>query len=133
MKSEKIELTEIIHCTAKKLYNAWLTTEEHAAFTGAKAKISNKPGGKFMASDGYIRGENIELENEKRILQSWRTSDFPENADDSLLEVIFEDVKQGCKLTIIHWNIPEGQHKMYADSWNEYYLKPMKEYYDKMH
>ncbi len=131
MKSEKIELTEIIHCPAKKLYHAWLDSDEHTAFTGAKTKIRPKLGARFTASDGYITGENIELEEDKRILQSWRTSDFPEGADDSLLEIIFDDVKQGCKLTIIHWNIPEGQHNMYSDGWKEYYFKPMKTYFSK--
>jgi len=69
------------------IYKAWLNSKSHSAMTGAPASINDKPGSKFSAWDGYIEGENIELEKNRRIMQSWRTSDFDHHQDDSLLEI----------------------------------------------
>ncbi len=131
MKSEKIDVSEVMHCDAHTLYNAWLDSKEHSAFTGSTAQFHHQLGAPFMAWDGYISGEILELEADTRILQSWRATDFPEDADDSLLEVIFENVKQGCKITILHWNLPKGMLLAYTEGWQEYYFKPMKLYFNK--
>ena len=52
--------------------------KKHAQFTGAKVKISRKTGGKFDIWEGAITGENLELVPDKKIVQSWRYSDWPE-------------------------------------------------------
>src|SRR5437870_2591355 len=61
---------------------------EHTAFTGAKATIEALVGGKHSAWDGYIVGENLALEPNRRILQSWRSKEFPLDSEDSTLEVV---------------------------------------------
>lgn len=59
--TEQIKLSATFNTSAKNLYSAWLDSKKHSAFTGAKAKISEKQGGNFTALDGYIEGKNIEL------------------------------------------------------------------------
>lgn len=130
MKTEKIQLKENFPISAIELYNAWLDSKKHSAFTGGgPASIKDETGSKFSAWDGYIEGEILALEEGKRILHSWRTTEFPENAESSLLEIILEDSKTGCTLTLNHWNIPEGQSKEYKQGWIDFYFKPMKEYF----
>ncbi len=132
MKTDKLKVSATLPVDAKILYNAWLDSKEHAAFTGgAKAVVSKKVGGKFTAWDSYISGENIELEEGKRILQNWRSSEFPEGAPDSKLELIFEEKPKGCKLIINHWDIPEGQGDSYKQGWKDFYFEPIKEYYSR--
>lgn len=53
--------------------------------TGGEAEISNKINEAFTAWDGYIEGTNVQLEPNKRIIQSWRTSEFDETDEDSQL------------------------------------------------
>ena len=55
--------------------------EEHAAFTGAKATCDARVGGIFTAYDGYISGRIVELETGERIVQEWRTTEWPPGAD----------------------------------------------------
>jgi len=74
--------------------------KEHTNFTGSSAKINPKVGGKFTAWDGYITGKTIELDLNKRILQNWRTTDFPEETPDSKVELIFVNVDKGTKLIL---------------------------------
>jgi activator of HSP90 ATPase len=68
------------------------------------------------------------LEPHKRILQLWRTGEFPEDAEDSRVEVLLEENNGKTKLTLIHTNIPEDQMDGYKIGWLDFYFKPMKEY-----
>ena len=99
--------------------------------TGNPAKVQGKVGGKFTAWDGYIFGLTLELEPEQRILQTWRTSEFPEGAPDSRLEILFEEVAKGTKITLIHSDMPEDQVDSYRQGWEDFYFKPMKAYFSK--
>jgi activator of HSP90 ATPase len=126
---EKIKLSTTLPVSPEIIYKAWLNSKEHAAFTGAAAKITAKKGSPFNAWDGYISGKNLELEPNKRIIQSWRTTEFSETDDDSTLEILLEGTKKSTKLTLIHTNIPEGQGKSYKQGWKDFYFVPMKKYF----
>jgi activator of HSP90 ATPase len=127
---EKLHLTTEFNVGPTEVYNAWLDSVAHGEFTGGAADIDPKVGGKFTAWDGYIRGVTLELEPNHRILQSWRTTDFPEAAPNSLLEVLFDPLKEGSRLTLVHSEIPEGQAVDYEKGWRDYYFEPMKEYFE---
>jgi activator of HSP90 ATPase len=64
--------------------------KKHSAFTGAKAKISRKEGGKFLVYDDYVMGKNIELVADKKIVQMWHAKDWE---SDEWSEVTFALVK----------------------------------------
>jgi activator of HSP90 ATPase len=115
--------------TPERLYSAWLDSEQHAAFTGSPAKVDPQVGGSFTAWDGYIQGATLELEPFLRILQSWRTTEFPEDSPDSSLEVLVQEEKGGARLTLIHTQIPDGQAESYRQGWEDYYFQPMQAYF----
>jgi uncharacterized protein YndB with AHSA1/START domain len=127
---ESIEISTILPSNTNEAYLAWINSREHSEFTGEKASIEPRVGGKFMAYDDYIKGEILELEPYKRIVLSWRTTDFPKDHDDSRLEVLFKDTKEGLEMTLVHTEIPQGQSKEYEDGWNKYYFEPMKKYFE---
>jgi activator of HSP90 ATPase len=127
--TEKLKMSVVLPVKPDKLYHAWLDSKKHAEFTGDAADIDPKVGGKFTAWDGYIIGKNLELEPPRRILQSWRTTEFPEGAPDSMLEILIEPDGDGSKLTLIHTEIPEGQSEDYKQGWKDYYFAPMKAYF----
>ncbi len=127
-----IELSATFPVDARTIYEGWLDSKVHSAFTGGQvAKIDNKIGGKFSAWDGYIFGTTLELDPYRRIVQAWRTTEFPKDAPDSRLEILFEEKKDGTKLTLIHTQLPEGQLEDYEQGWKDYYFKPMRDYYEK--
>lgn len=128
---EEIEVSEMFPVSQKELYRAWLDSAKHSAFTGSKAKIEPKKGGRFKAWDGYIQGKTIKLEPYFKIIQTWRTTDFPDSSKDSRLEILFEKVKAGTKITFRHSKIPKGQGEEYKQGWLDYYFKPMKKYFKK--
>lgn len=126
---KSIKVSATFNTSLKTLFEAWLDSQQHTAFTGGKAKINPKVGGKFKVWDGYISGKTLEIEPGKRIVQSWRTTEFPANAPDSLLEIFFSKNPKGAMLTLIHGKIPEGQSENYKNGWKEFYFKPMKKYF----
>jgi activator of HSP90 ATPase len=130
MNKENFELSCTFPVSADRLYHAWLSSDEHTAFTGGEASIENLADSNFTAWDGYIDGKILELDPGKRILQTWRTTDFPFKAEYSVLELVFEEIEGGCRLNLYHENIPEGQGKDYEKGWVEHYFKPMTEYFE---
>jgi len=126
---EQLRITITLPVLAEHLYNAWLDSEEHAVFTGTSAEIAPIVGGEFSAWDGYIQGKILLLEPFQRIVQSWRTSDFPSNAPDSQLEITFEDDGEQTHLTLNQTNIPDGQSAEYKQGWVDYYFEPMQAHF----
>jgi activator of HSP90 ATPase len=127
---EKIELTSFLPgVTPERVYHGWLDSEAHGAFSGGAARVDPQEGGKFTAWDGYIQGVTLELEPFRRIVQAWRTADFPADSADSRLEVRFEESKGGTTLTLIHSEIPAGQGQDYRQGWEDYYFEPMRQYF----
>jgi len=122
-------LSDIIPASPADIYAAWLSSESHAAMTGNPARVDGNVGGKFSAWDGYIFGSTLELTPNERIVQAWRTTEFPTDAPDSRLEVLLEEVAGGTKVTFVHSNMPEEQVDSYRQGWEDFYFKPMKAYF----
>lgn len=113
------------------LYRIWMSSQRHSEFTGSPAVIDDRVGGEFSAWNGYITGKNLALEPGHRILQSWRTTDFPEDAPNSELEILFESYTGGTVLTLYHRSLPDEQADDYRLGWEEQYLQPLKEYLER--
>ena len=125
---DSFELKVFFSADPSVLYNAWLDSETHSKMTGGDAKCSNEVGGAFTAWDEYISGKNISLKQDEEIIQAWRTSEYENTDNDSILTVRFKKVENGSELTLIHTNIPDGQSD-YEKGWVEHYFDPMKKYF----
>lgn len=128
MKNE-FTISESFNANTEAIYKAWTSTQGHTLMTGSPARVDGREGGDFTAWGGYIWGTFLELEANKRILQAWRTSEFPEDAEDSQVEILLQEIDSKTKLTLIHTNIPAGQAESYRQGWEDFYFKPMREYF----
>jgi uncharacterized protein YndB with AHSA1/START domain len=111
------------------VYMAWLDSAKHGEMTGADAHCEAKPGAPYDAWDGYIQGTTVQLEPGRRIVQRWRTAEFPGDAPDSTIELTLAPEGNGTRLKIKHTGIPEGQGKLYESGWQDHYFRPMQEYF----
>ena len=123
--AEHFEVSGIIPTTTSRIYAAWLDGDSHAKMTGSAAAGQAVVGGRHSAWDGYITGANLELQPSRRIVQSWRTTEFPADAPDSRLEILLEPVAGGTRIIIRHGNVPDGQGLQYQSGWRDHYLTPM--------
>ncbi|MFT3839450.1 MAG: SRPBCC domain-containing protein [Myxococcaceae bacterium] len=120
-------MSRVIPANPERIFNAWLSAEEHARIIGSSATAGAD--GDFTAWDGYISGKTVEQTPHSRIVQTWRTTEFPEGAPDSQLEVLFAEQDGGTLVTLRHTNLPEGQGQSYKDGWSEHYFEPMEKYF----
>jgi uncharacterized protein YndB with AHSA1/START domain len=131
MKFDSVTVSVVIPAVPDAVYKAWMSSAGHAVMTGNPATVSARIGGKFTAWDGYISGTTLELTPPSRILQAWRTTEFADDEEDSLLEVLLAEAKGGTKVTLKHTKIPAGQGPSYKQGWIDYYFEPMKEHFQK--
>jgi activator of HSP90 ATPase len=129
MNKNSFKVSTILPANPERIYQDWLSSEGHTAFTGSPAMVEPVIGGKFTAWDGYISGKTLELTPGRRIVQAWRTTEFPADSPDSRVEVLLEEEDGGTRITLVHSEIPEGQADEYLQGWEDYYFTPMAEYY----
>jgi activator of HSP90 ATPase len=111
------------------VYDAWLDSAKHSAMTGAGAKITKRVGGAYSAWDGYITGKTVELIPAKRIVQTWRTTQFAGDDPDSTITVELAPTKTGARLMLTHSGVPDGQTSYEKGGWQDNYFAPMKAYF----
>jgi len=107
-----------------------MDSRKHANFTGEKASISRKIGGKFTAYAGYISGVNLDLVEDRKIVQSWRGNDWPAGHY-SRVTFLLKKVKGGARLIFRQSGVPEVHYKDIHQGWRDYYWKPMRERVEK--
>jgi len=76
-----------------------------------------------------VGGVNLELLKDKKIVQSWRGSDWPEKHYSKALFKLVK-TKNGTKLIFTQPGVPSGLAKEIAGGWKHYYWEPMKKMFD---
>ena len=130
--SFEFTVSDVIPATPAAIYAAWLDSAGHTGMTGGKrAEAGAAVGDRFTAHDGYISGETLVLEPDRRIVQSWRTTRFTDADPDSRIEISLAPAPGGTRVTVAHSLVPDG-HTSYRDGgWQHNYFDPMKRYFAK--
>jgi activator of HSP90 ATPase len=120
-----LKQTRTFNASSKDLYEAIMDSKKHSKLTGAPAKINGKEGGKFTAFGGMLEGTTLELKPNKKIVQSWRSSEWPEGHY-SRLTFSFASAGRGkTKLTLSQSNIPDNDFEGVKKGWISFYYEPM--------
>jgi uncharacterized protein YndB with AHSA1/START domain len=122
-------LTATIPASPEEIYQAWLDSIGHSEMTGGEAEMSDLVGAEVSAWDGYISGRNLELVSGERIVQSWRTSEFGDEQEDSVITVVLQEIGGVTLLTLEHSNVPDEQRDYEEDGWQSNYFEPMVAYF----
>jgi len=125
IKTKDLTQTTVFKASADDVYDALMDSQKHSEFTGGKAVMSQKVGGKFTAYDGYIEGTNTELKPGKKIIQSWRATDWPKG---HFSKVTYTLTKKGGKteLKFKQEGVPADQYDAIKQGWVDYYWEPLK-------
>ena len=125
--AENIVVSAVIPARAERIYEAWLSGEEHAKMTGASP--THEADGIFTAWDGYITGKTLETVPPRRIVQAGGPPSSRRARRTRRSPSLLEAVEGGTQVTLDHSNIPEGQGESYEQGWHEHYFNPMKDYF----
>jgi uncharacterized protein YndB with AHSA1/START domain len=122
-------LSTVIPASPAEIYRAWLDSILHSEMTGGEANMSDEVGVDVSAWDGYITGRNLELVADERIVQSWRTAEFDEAFEDSIVTILLQETEDGTLLTLEHSNVPDDQKSYEEGGWQSNYFEPMIAYF----
>ena len=123
-----IDQTRILGASPAEVYRAFADPRIHSAFTGAKATGRARAGARFTAWDGYIEGRTLVAEPGKRLVQEWKTTEWPDAAPASRLELRFVRHPRGTKVHLRQSGIPRTQVAGYRKGWIEFYWRPLRAY-----
>jgi len=119
-----------VQASPSQVYSILMDPRKHARLTGGKATISQKVGERFSTFDGYADGVNLELQKGRKIVQSWRASDWPLNHY-SKATFALKKVPGGTKLTFTQTGVPNNQYSSIKQGWIDYYWVPLRELFAK--
>jgi len=96
-----------------------------SAFTGAPARIDNHPGGEFAILDGAIRGTQVELTPQKKIVQKWRFQTWPDNHFSNVIWNFAEE-RGGTLITLTQTDVPAGDYERTKNGWERFFWKGLR-------
>lgn len=109
------------------VYEALIDPRKHAAFSGGRARLTAKVGGRFSHYDDSLTGVVVHLERNRRIVLAWRASGWPKGHY-SIAQFVIRKVPGGSRLEFSQFGIPESDFEDISSGWKLYYWQPMKEY-----
>eukprot|EP00794_Sanderia_malayensis_P020393 gene20393-22405_t len=122
----ELKLKEEFKTTAAELYFVLTDEQRVAAFTRSPASLDAKPGGKFSFLSGNIIGEFVEMVPEKKIVQKWRFSNWPEGLYSNV--TITLNQKEDCTLLELkQTGIPDTDIERTESGWKRYFWASIKQ------
>jgi activator of HSP90 ATPase len=115
----------VLPAPAAELYDMYMDSETHAAFTGAPAKISDEPGSPFEAFGGLLLGTMLQVVKPHLIVQSWRSVNFADDDPDSTLIISFVEEEEGeGRIDLVHLDVPDSDFQGVTGGWESRYFAP---------
>jgi activator of HSP90 ATPase len=125
LKTKNIKQTIIFKTSPQKIYESLMNSKSHSTITNSKARIGNKVGSSFGVWGGAVNGITISLSRNKRIVQAWRTEEWPKEHY-SIAVFNLEKIENGTKLIFEHYAVPAEDYKNISENWKACYWNPMK-------
>jgi activator of HSP90 ATPase len=116
------------NCKAETLYQIYTDSKKHSIATGAPAELSTKEGGNYSAHNGFITGKNLQLIENRLIVQSWRAQSWKPTDIDSTFIIHLEQEGDDVLLHAVHANVPENAFEALDAGWHKMYWQPWKLY-----
>jgi uncharacterized protein YndB with AHSA1/START domain len=122
-----IQLAATLPAHPDRLFDMYLDSAEHEAFTGAPVTISAHAGAPFRAFGGVLTGTVLQVVPKRLIVQSWRSSNFAPTDLDSTLVLTFWPEKEGGRIELVHVNVPEQDFAGVSQGWEKFYWAPWRQ------
>ena len=130
MKTRNIEQTVLINATPRQVYHALMNQKKHAQFTGERARIRAKVGAPFNCYDDYITGVTLDLKPAQRIVQAWRSQNWPQGHYSVVTFALFK--KSGAtQLRFTQIGVPASDYARKNNGWRMHYWHPLKAFLEK--
>jgi len=123
-----VKSTATFDVPAAILYRTFLDTVDLSRMTRSPCSASPQIGGDWSIFNGSVRGKFLEVDQDRRIVQTWRFSNW-NDSDESKVTISFTSEGPACtKITVEQSGIPSHdrfgnpeQHNLCAAGWEEKY------------
>ena len=113
-----------LNAEPKDIFNALTNKRMVEIWTGETAEMEPVPGTEFSLWGGSITGINLEIEENKKIVQQWF---FGEDEEESIVTMKIHPHKKGTSVELLHTNIPDEAFENISDGWDEDYFGSLNE------
>ena len=128
MKTKTIEHKVLIHAVSEKVYDALINSKKHSKFTGAPAKIGSKAGSAFTCYGDYISGITLELDPDRRVVQAWRSRNWPSGHFSIVTFALSPKGKDETELHFTQIGVPADDYSEKNKGWRTHYWEPLKKF-----
>jgi uncharacterized protein YndB with AHSA1/START domain len=124
--AKTIRQSVVLPAPPKQIYAALMDSKQHARFTGERAMIERKVGGRFSCYGGYITGITLELDPARTIVQAWRSSGWPKGYYSIVTFKLAAAGRGKTRLSFTQVGVPSRDYKAKSSGWRKHYWKPLK-------
>ncbi|KAI8358264.1 activator of Hsp90 ATPase [Mortierella sp. GBAus27b] len=114
-----------LQATAHDIYDVLLNQAKVQVWTRSNATIEAKVGSKFSFFGGNVSGEIKELDEDKKIVQSWRLGTWPAGH----YSTVTIELSQNTNSTTVKFKqegVPVAEQEITRQNWNGYYWSEIK-------
>ena len=108
------------------VYELLTDSKRHALLTGKRAEISRKVGGPFSTQGGQVTGINVDLVPGERLVQAWRTKEFPTGIFSMATFQFFRAKTGGTELVLTHRGVPKKLIPKIEKAWRKFYWEKIR-------
>ena len=112
----------------ERLFDMYVDSRSHSAFTGAPAVIEPRAGAAFTAFGGTLSGSILHIKPKRLIIHTWRSKNWPADAIDSVLVLSFWSQPDGARIELVHVNVSDEDFAGVSQGWEKYYWTPWRAY-----
>jgi len=114
-----------IQAPAKAVYDLLLDAKGFGEMTGGReAEISSEVGGACSLFGGAISARNVELVPGRRVVQAWRSNDWPEGVH-SIVKFDLSEEGGRTRLVFDQAGHPDAATDTLREGWQQMYWQPM--------
>lgn len=114
------------HASPDVVYECLADSRQHTKLTGQKAAISRKAGGPFSARNGQVTGINVDLVPGERLVQAWRSKDFPVGIFSMATFQFSRGKSGGTELILTHRGVPKDLIPKVEKDWKNIYWEKLR-------
>ncbi|XP_071963527.1 activator of 90 kDa heat shock protein ATPase homolog 1-like [Antedon mediterranea] len=114
----KLTCTEKFLCAVEDIYKVLTDKNRVEAFTRSSVQMEATKGGKFSLFGGNVTGVFLELEMDKKIVQKWRFSNWPE-AHYSIVTMNLSQGSDGAVVDLVQTGVPDKEVERTKQGWKE--------------
>jgi len=101
-------------------------------WAGSAATGKGKVGSTFTVFNKHISGQYLDLQPARRILEEWRTAQWPEGLPPSIVEITLAQAGEATMVALVQSLIPHGWTESVRKEWNNRYWQPLRIYFQRI-